>query len=149
MPPNMTRPESAETRSRASSWRVVNFSWKRWTEKSTCSCKWLDQLHLLNYDAEASSRDVNTPKQTHGLKEKQRVWQHYVSWGYKVFNSNKRYLVEARQWLVVVVLTEVEHQSEQTEDLSVETELQEEPVVVFSDTVVDPGNKDYSWRQYH
>lgn len=28
MPPNMTTPMSAETRSRASSWRVVNFSWK-------------------------------------------------------------------------------------------------------------------------
>lgn len=51
------------------------------------------------------------------------------------------YLVEARQWLEVIVLAEVQHQGEQTEDLSVETELQEEPVVVFSHTVIDPGRK--------
>lgn len=51
------------------------------------------------------------------------------------------YLVQSCQWLEVIVLAEVQHQSEQTEDLSVEAELQEEPVVVFSHTVIDPGNK--------
>lgn len=51
------------------------------------------------------------------------------------------YLVKACQWLEVIVLAEVQHQGEQTEDLSVETELQEEPVVVFSHTVIDPGRK--------
>lgn len=51
------------------------------------------------------------------------------------------YLVQARQRLEVIVLAEVQHQGEQTEDLSVETELQEEPVVVFSHTVIDPARK--------
>lgn len=49
------------------------------------------------------------------------------------------YLVESRQRLEVVVLAEVQHQCEQAEDLSVEAELQEEPVVVLSHTVVNPG----------
>lgn len=51
------------------------------------------------------------------------------------------YLVQARQRLEVIVLAEVQHQGEQTEDLSVETELQEEPVVVFSHAVIDPTRK--------
>lgn len=51
------------------------------------------------------------------------------------------YLVQPCQWLEVIVLTKVQHQGEQTEDLSVETELQEEPVVVLSHTVIDPGKK--------
>lgn len=49
------------------------------------------------------------------------------------------YLVKAGQRLEVVVLAEVQHQCEQAEDLSVEAELQEEPVVVLSHAVVDPG----------
>ena len=52
----------------------------------------------------------------------------------------RSHLVEARQRLEVIVLTEVERQGEQTEDLSVETELQEEPVVVFAHAVIDPGS---------
>lgn len=52
------------------------------------------------------------------------------------------YLVEFRQRLEVVVLAEVKHQRVQTEDLSVEAELQEEPVVVLSHTVIDPGRKE-------
>lgn len=49
------------------------------------------------------------------------------------------YLVEARQWLEVIVLAEVQHQGEQAEDLSVEAELQEKPVIVLSHAVIDPG----------
>lgn len=51
------------------------------------------------------------------------------------------YLVKARQRLEVVVLAEVQHQCEQAEDLSVEAELQEEPVVVLSYAVIDPGGE--------
>lgn len=49
------------------------------------------------------------------------------------------YLVKARQRLKVVVLAEVQHQCEQAEHLSVEAELQEEPVVILSYAVIDPG----------
>lgn len=54
-------------------------------------------------------------------------------------HAGRMYLVKAGQWLEVVVLAEVQHQCEQAEDLSVEAELQEEPVVVLSHAVVDPG----------
>lgn len=57
---------------------------------------------------------------------------------YSYYFSPLFYLILSGQWLEVIVLAEVQHQGEQTEDLSVETELQEEPVVVFSHTVVDP-----------
>lgn len=58
-----------------------------------------------------------------------------------LLTENSMYLVYSCQWLKVIVLAEVQHQGEQTENLSVETELQEEPVVVFSHTVIDPGSK--------
>lgn len=58
-----------------------------------------------------------------------------------VLNTCSIHLVKARQRLEVVVLAEVQHQCEQAEDLSVEAELQEEPVVVFSHTVIDPGGE--------
>lgn len=51
----------------------------------------------------------------------------------------EHFLVKACQWLEVVVLTEVQHQREQAEDLSVEAKLQEKPVVVLSHAVIDPG----------
>lgn len=63
------------------------------------------------------------------------------------------YLIKACQRLEVVVLAEVQHQREQAEDLSVEAELQEEPVVVFSNAVIDPGGegmatlKTHAWLQ--
>lgn len=54
-------------------------------------------------------------------------------------NPFRMYLVEAHQWLEIIVLAEVQHQGEQAEDLSVEAELQEEPVIVLSHAVIDPG----------
>lgn len=54
-------------------------------------------------------------------------------------NPCRMYLVETRQWLEIIVLAEVQHQGEQAEDLSVEAELQEEPVIVLSHAVIDPG----------
>lgn len=60
----------------------------------------------------------------------------------KIFLSTCRmYLVKACQRLEVVVLTKVQHQCEQAEHLSVEAELQEEPVVVLSYAVIDPGGR--------
>lgn len=59
------------------------------------------------------------------------------------------YLVKSCQWLEVIILAEVQHEGEQTEDLSVETELQEEPVVVFSHTVIDPGTKQTEFKIFY
>lgn len=58
-----------------------------------------------------------------------------------IFNTCSIYLVKALQGLEVVVLAEVQHQCEQAEDLSVEAELQEEPVVVLPHAVIDPGGE--------
>lgn len=60
---------------------------------------------------------------------------------HRIPNPCRMYLVEARQWLEIIVLAEVQHQGEQTEDLSVEAELQEEPVIVLSHAVIDPGGR--------
>ena len=71
------------------------------------------------------------------------VIQH--KWNDKQYNNSDTsiallnvYLIQLRQGLEVVVLTEVQKQSEQTEDLSIKAELQEEPVVVLPYTVIDP-----------
>lgn len=58
-----------------------------------------------------------------------------------ILNTCSIYLVKAPQRLEVVVLAEVQHQREQAEDLSVEAELQEEPVVVLPHAVIDPGGE--------
>jgi len=59
-------------------------------------------------------------------------------------SSGPSYLVEGGQRLEVVVLAEVHDQGEQTEHLSVEAELQEQPVVVLAHAVVDPDRREGS-----
>lgn len=56
------------------------------------------------------------------------------------------YLIKSCQGLEVIVLAEVQHQCEQTKNLSIETKLQEEPMVVFSHTIVNPRKKEFYIR---
>lgn len=57
--------------------------------------------------------------------------------------SHKMYLIKSCQWLEVIVLAEVQHQCEQAKNLSIETKLQEEPMVVFSHTIINPRKKGF------
>lgn len=56
------------------------------------------------------------------------------------------HLVDPRELREVVVLTEVQHQSEKAQHLGVEAELQKEPVVILPNTVIDPAE---SKRESH
>ena len=61
-------------------------------------------------------------------------------WGTGGRGGRGRHLMAAAQRQEVVVLAEVQQQREEAEQLRVEAELQEEPVVVLAHAVVDPGH---------
>lgn len=102
-----------------------------------------DRLSTCERKKYQSSQNRKTPLLIHKTPTKNvKLYNIYQPNEDKIFLAACRmYLVKAGQRLEVVVLAEVQHECEQAEDLSVEAELQEEPVVVLSNAVVDPGGE--------
>lgn len=53
--------------------------------------------------------------------------------------KHKKIPVFASQWQEVIIVAEIQHQGVAAEDLSVEAQLQKEPVVILANTIVYPG----------